>query len=85
MTFDALLANLGHAQSCKSVSCWSPNPARARNNKPELVPIPTFIFEARFSLQFTQCKQEAANSLPALKPWHYLSIRLSHLQTSQST
>jgi len=36
------------------------------------------------SLQFTQCKQEAANSLPALKPWYYLSIRLSHLQTSQS-
>jgi len=39
----------------------------------------------RFSLQFTRCKQEAANSLPALKPWHYLCIRLSHLQTSQST
>ena len=38
-----------------------------------------------FSLQFTQCKQEAANSLLELKPWHYLSIRLSYLQTSQST
>jgi len=32
----------------------------------------------------TQCKQEAANSLPALKPWHFY-IRLSHLQSSQST
>jgi len=38
-----------------------------------------------FTLQFTQCKQEAGNSLPALKQWHYLSIRLSHLQTSRST
>jgi len=38
-----------------------------------------------FSLQFTQCQQEAAASLPALKPWHCLSIRLSHLQTSQWT
>jgi len=38
-----------------------------------------------FSLQSTQCKQEAANSLSALKLQHYLSFRLSHLQTSQST
>jgi len=39
----------------------------------------------RFSLQFTQCKEEAANNLPALKAQHYLSVRLTHLQTSQST
>jgi len=37
-----------------------------------------------FTLQFTQCKQEAGNSLPTLKQWHYLCIRLSHLQISQS-
>jgi len=30
-----------------------------------------------FSLQFTQRKQEATNSLPALKLWQYLSIRLN--------
>jgi len=30
-----------------------------------------------FSLQLTHCKQEAANSLPALKQWQYLSIRLN--------
>jgi len=39
----------------------------------------------RFSLQFTQCKVEAASNLPALKASHYLSIRLTHLQMSQST
>jgi len=39
----------------------------------------------RFTLQVTQCKQEGANTLPALKSWHYFSIRLSHLQRSQST
>jgi len=38
----------------------------------------------KFGLQFTQSKREAANSLPALKPRHYLSIRLTHLQMSQS-
>ena len=29
--------------------------------------------------------QKVSNNLPALKLWHHLSIRLSHLQTSQST
>jgi len=39
-----------------------------------------------FSLQFTQRKQEAANSLlVSLKLRNYLSIRLSHLKMSQST
>ena len=43
-----------------------------------------YVKRQEFNLQFTQCKQEAADSLPALKPWHYLSIRLSHLQTLKS-
>jgi len=41
-----------------------------------------------FSLQFTQCKQEAVNNLLALKPWQYLSARLNcyrhHSQLSKS-
>ena len=35
-------------QSCKWASFWSPNPARARNNKPESGRSLTFIFEAQF-------------------------------------
>ena len=35
-------------QSCKRASCWSLNPARARNHKPTPGSSPTFIFEARF-------------------------------------
>jgi len=33
-----------------------------------------------FSLQFTQCKQEANNSLPALKPWQnsFMHVEMSH-------
>jgi len=33
-----------------------------------------------FSLQFTQCRQEAANSMPALKSWQHSSMhpQLSH-------
>jgi len=37
-----------------------------------------------FSLQLTQCKRKAPNILPTLKGY-YLSIRLTHLQMSQST
>ena len=44
-----------------------------------------YVKKQGFSLQFTQWKQEAADSLPALKPWRCLSIKLTHLQTSQST
>jgi len=33
------------------------------------------VMQLGFSVQFTQCKHEAANSLSALKPWQYLSIR----------
>jgi len=47
------------------------------------------VSRLRFSLQFTQRKQEAAKSLPAVKPWQYLSIRLScyrhHSQLSKSS
>jgi len=35
-------------QSCKWASFWSPNPARARNHKPEPGQSWTFTFEARF-------------------------------------
>ena len=37
-----------HTQSCKRASCWSLNPAQARNHKLEPGWSPTFIFEARF-------------------------------------
>jgi len=38
-------------QSCKRVSFWSLNPARAQNHKPEPGSSSTFIFEAQFKLE----------------------------------
>ena len=79
-----LLRVLDIAMDCSRYDEWS-HPIRVHLtfSQTQLVEVVTWQVQYikrqmfRFSLQFTQCKQEAANSLPALKRCHCLSIRLS--------